>query len=122
MKELSYPVYTREPTEHEDHEWAKELAKSHAAPIERTYVASIIATRDQARVYLQETKALIRTYAPGDWVLRARQRRHRIETFYDGPWAISACHANNTYSLKSPGGFKLVNKYNGTNLIPAYVH
>ncbi|KAI0995310.1 hypothetical protein K3495_g12872 [Podosphaera aphanis] len=120
MEELTYPVYTREPTEQEDLEWAKELARSHAAPTARSYVASIKATRDQTRAYLQDHKALMRTYAPGDWVLRTRQSRCKLEPFYDGPWAISACHANNTFSLKSPGGFKLINRYNGTNLLLAY--
>lgn len=53
--------------------------------------------------------------------MRTRQRRHKFEPYYDGPWAIAACHANNTYSLISPGGYRLVNRYNGTNLFPAYV-
>ncbi|KAI1006983.1 hypothetical protein K3495_g1237 [Podosphaera aphanis] len=52
MEELTYPFYTREPTEQEDLDWAKELARSHAAPTARSYVASIKATRDQTRAYL----------------------------------------------------------------------
>ncbi|KAI1004419.1 hypothetical protein K3495_g3793 [Podosphaera aphanis] len=120
-EEQSYTAYVREPTVQEEREWAKELVKSHAAPIARSYVSSMKATRDKTRAYLQELKALTRTYAPGDWVLRVRQKRHKFEPYYDGPWAIAACHVNNTYSLVSPGGFKLVNRYNGTNLFPAYV-
>ncbi|KAI0990935.1 hypothetical protein K3495_g17252, partial [Podosphaera aphanis] len=117
----AYPAYTREATLQEEQDWASDLARSHAAPIARSYVSSMKAVRDKTRAYLQENKALMRTYVPGDWVLRVRQRRHKFEPHYDGPWAISACHANNTYSLTSPGGYKLGNRYNGTNLFPAYV-
>ena len=81
---------------------------------------SVKAARSKVREYLQEDKALIRTYAPGDWVLRVRQRKHKFEPYYDGPWSIAACHAGNTYSLISPGGYKMTNHYNGTNLFPAY--
>ncbi|KHJ32457.1 putative tkp3 protein [Erysiphe necator] len=119
-EELIYPIYVREPTPQEEIKWATELAKSHAAPISRSYVNSMRASRAKVREYLQEKKALMRTYVPGDWVLRVRQRRHKFEPFYDGPWAISACHPSNTYSLISPGGYKLINRYNGTNLFPAY--
>ena len=34
---------------------------------------------------------------------------------------VSHCGAQNTYSLRSPGGFELPNHYNGANLYPAYV-
>ena len=46
------------------------------------------AARAKTREYLQESKALMRTFSIGDWVLRARQKRHKFEQFYDGPWAI----------------------------------
>lgn len=119
--EMVYPAYSREATDAEEIEWANELAKLHAAPIARTYVNSLKATRAKTQAYLQESKALLRVYSPGDWVLRVRQRKHKFEPYYDGPWAIAACHANNTYSLISPGGYRLLNRYNGTNLFPAYV-
>lgn len=119
-KELLYPTYTREATQGENQEWADELVKTHAAPIARAYVNSLKAARSKVREYLQETKALMRTFAPGDWVLRVRQRQHKFEPYYDGPWAIAGYHANNTYSLISPGGYKMTNRYNGTNLFPAY--
>lgn len=120
-EESAYPEYTREATIQEESDWARELIKSHPAPIARNYTSSMKAIRDKTRSYLQEKKALMRIYAPGDWVLRVRQRRHKFEPFYDGPWAIAACHKNNTYSLTLPGGYKLANHYNGTNLFPAYV-
>lgn len=120
-QEQAYPNYTREATELEERQWTEELVKFHQAPIARSYVNSMKATRAMTRAYLQENKALMRTYVPGDWVLRVRQRKHKFEPYYDGPWAISSCHAGNTYSLISPGGFKLINRYNGTNLFPAYV-
>ncbi|KAI0994514.1 hypothetical protein K3495_g13668, partial [Podosphaera aphanis] len=120
-EEQTYSAYVREPTPQEERDWTVELVRSHAAPIARSYVASMKATRDKTRAYLQEKKAVMRIYAPGDWVLRVRQKKHKFEPYYDGPWAIAACHVNNTYSLVSPGGFKLGNRYNGTNLFPAYV-
>lgn len=119
-EEQIYPMYTREATEQEEADWSEELVKIHAAPIARNYVNSMRAARAKTREYLQEKKALIRTFAPGDWVLRVRQRRHKFEPYYDGPWAISACHSGNTYSLISPGGYKMINRYNGSNLFPAY--
>lgn len=118
--ELVYPAYTREAIEKEEQMWANELVKSHSAPISRNYVNSMKASRGKIREYSQEKKALMRTYAPGDWVLRVRQRRHNFEPYYDGPWAIAACHSGNTYSLVLPGGYKMVNHYNSTNLFPAY--
>ncbi|KAI1004357.1 hypothetical protein K3495_g3855 [Podosphaera aphanis] len=117
----TYAAYTRDPTPEEDCACADELAKLHAAPIARSYVASLKAVRAKVRSYLQEKKGLTRVYAPGDWVLRVRQRTNKFEPYYDGPWAIAACHTGNTYSLISPGGFLMANKYNGTNLFPAYV-
>jgi hypothetical protein len=54
-------------------------------------------------------------------MLRVRQRHHKLEPFYDNPWAIASCHNNNIYILRSPGGVLLANKYNGINLFPAYV-
>ncbi|KAI0995043.1 hypothetical protein K3495_g13137 [Podosphaera aphanis] len=120
-QQITFMAYTRDPTPEEDQAWAQELARQHAAPIARSYVASAKAIRARVRSYLQETKGLTRVYAPGDWVLRVRQRTNKFEPYYDGPWAISACHPGNTYSLVSPGGFPMANKYNGTNLFPAYV-
>ncbi|PHH82034.1 hypothetical protein CDD82_7233 [Ophiocordyceps australis] len=78
-------------------------------------------SRAKTRAYLQEKKGLMRVYATGDWVLRTRLRTKKHEPFYDGPWAIVACHQGNTYSLASLGGFCLESRYNGTNLFPAYV-
>jgi len=44
-----------------------------------------------------------------------------MEPFYDGPWVVISSHAGNTYTLASPGGIRLRNKYNGAILFPAYV-
>ncbi|KAI0996090.1 hypothetical protein K3495_g12091 [Podosphaera aphanis] len=120
-QQMTFAAYTRDPTPGEDQAWAQELALQHAAPIARSYVASAKAIRAKVRSYLQEKKGLTRVYAPGDWVLRVRQRTNKFEPYYDGPWAIAACHLGNTYSLISPGGFPMANKYNGSNLFPAYV-
>jgi len=117
---LSFTSYIRDPTDQEEAEFERELVKQHEAPLARRQANSLQASRDRVRAYLQEKKALIRTYAPGDWVLRVRQRAHKHEPYYDGPWAIASCHTGNVYTLRSPGGITLQNKYNGTNLFPAY--
>lgn len=116
-----FETYERDPTPQEEIIWAQELARTHAAPIARSYVASAKTVRDRTRAYLQEKKGLLRTYAKGDWVLRVRQRKDKSEPFYDGPWTITACHDNNTYSIASPGGVGMRHRYNGTHLFPAYV-
>ncbi|KAI0991794.1 hypothetical protein K3495_g16393, partial [Podosphaera aphanis] len=121
QQQLTFTAYCRDPTPEEDRIWTQELAKRHPAPIARSYVASVKAARAEVRSYLQEKKGLTRVYAPGDWVLRVRQRNNKFEPYYDGPWAIASCHPGNTYSLISPGGLLMANKYNGTNLFPAYV-
>ena len=113
--------YVREPTQEEEAAFARELVQQGHAQQERQYVTSLKATRDEVRARLQEKKAWIRTFETGDWVLRTRQRAHKMEPFYDGPWAIAGCHAGNTYTLASPGGIRLRNKYNGAMLFPAYV-
>ena len=61
-----YPIYIREATDKEECEWAHELVKSHSAPIARSYVNSLKASRAKVREYLQESKALMRTYSRGD--------------------------------------------------------
>lgn len=113
-------AYVRDPTDAEEVEYQKELVMQHEAPLARLCANGVTASRERARALLQEKKALLRTYAPGDWVLRVRQRAHKHEPYYDGPWAIVSCHAGNVYALRSPGGVTLPSKYNGTNLFPAY--
>lgn len=109
-EELLCPVYTREATNSEELEWANELVKSHTAPITKSYVNSVKVARAKTREYLQESKALFRKFAPGDWALHIRQGKLKFESYYGGPWAVSTSHKNNTYSLMSPGGYKLVNQ------------
>lgn len=120
-KEQANTENVREPTHQEERDWTEELVRSHSAPIAHSYMASMKAVRDKTRAYLQEKKAITRIYAPGDWVLRVRQKNHKFNPYYDGPWAIAACHVNNTCSPISPGGFKLGTHYNGANLFPANV-
>jgi hypothetical protein len=113
-------AYTRESTWEKKETHEKKLAQHHKAPAARAQANSLKASRNQVRAYLQKKKALLKIYASGDWVLRVRQRNHKLEPFYDGPWAIASCQ-NNNYTLRSPGGVILVNRYNKTNLFPAYV-
>ncbi|KAI0997543.1 hypothetical protein K3495_g10645 [Podosphaera aphanis] len=84
-EQLIYPIYTREPTNEENEFFAKDLVKLHAAPLARSYVASLKCARDTVRVFTQENKALFRTFTTGDWVLRVRSRNHKNEPYYDGP-------------------------------------
>jgi len=113
--------YTREFTTEEDATFVEELVRQSTHADNRSTVASLKASQMAVRARLQESKALIRVYETGDWVLRVRQRGHKNQPFYDGPWAIAAAHPGNTYSLSSPGGIQLPNRYNGANLFPAYV-
>jgi hypothetical protein len=69
---LQFEAYVREPTDEEDDKFQRKLAKHHEAPIARNNATGVKALRDQIRAYLQEGKALLRVYAPGDWVLRVR--------------------------------------------------
>jgi hypothetical protein len=116
----AFQAYKREPTEHKEMLWVKDLIKSQPSTTAWNYVMSTKASQDKMRKYLQENKALNRIYTTGDWVLCIWQHKKKTEPFYDGPWAVIACHDGNTYSLASPGGIALLNCYNGMNLFPAY--
>ena len=52
--------------------------------------------------------------------MRARQRRYKLEPYYDGLYAVVLTHRGNTYTLRTPGGITLQNRYNGDLLFPAY--
>jgi hypothetical protein len=114
-------AYTRENTKEKDMAHEREMARHHKASESRSRAKGLKASRNQVRAYLQKKKAFLRVYAPGNWILRVKQRHHKLEPYYDRPWAVMSCHDNNTYQLRSPGGVLLNNRYNGTNLFPAYV-
>jgi hypothetical protein len=97
------------------------MAKYHEAQPAKERASGLKAFRDKIRSYLQEKKALMKVYAPGDWMLRTKAQKHKLESYYDSPWAIVGCYDNNIYIIRSFGGIKLRNKYNETNLFPAYV-
>jgi hypothetical protein len=65
-KPLLLQLYTKELTEQKDYEAEKDLAKQHEAPIARGHAIGLKALRNQIRAYLQEPKALLKVYAPGD--------------------------------------------------------
>ncbi len=117
----AFLTYEREPSPEEKTRHAQELASQEDRKTALRYTQSARYTRDVTRARLQESKAQFRTYAVGDWVLRVRQRRHKLEPFYDGPWQITQVYANHTYSLQSPGGVHIHNRYNAELLFPAYV-
>jgi hypothetical protein len=59
-------AYTREYTEREEIVFQKEMAKYHEAQPARERASGLKASRDKIRSYLQEKKALMKVYAPGD--------------------------------------------------------
>jgi len=118
----THEVYVREPTEQEEMACVKDLVRSSIVQRQqaRQAVASGKATRDQLRAYLAEKKARTRVYGKGDWVLKQRQRQHKAEPYYDGPYCIAATHRDGAYTLRTPGGIALRNRYHGQQLFPAY--
>lgn len=81
----TFTSYIRNPTVEEETAFARELGQNHEAPLASNSASGLRASRDAVRSYTQAKKALLRVYAPGDWVLRVRQRSHKHEPFYDGP-------------------------------------
>ena len=122
---LSNPIhnasYTREQTEGEDNGAVLDLTRRRHEQIQiiRDAVQGSKAIRSTIRQLLAEDKAHTRVFAKGDWVLRQRQRRHKFEPFYDGPYQVISINDNN-YELATPGGLRLKNKYNGERLFPSY--
>jgi hypothetical protein len=54
-------------------------------------------------------------------MLRVQQRGHKLEPFYDKPWAVLSCHNGNIYKLRNFNGIIFGNKYNKTNFFLAYI-
>ncbi|KAI0996644.1 hypothetical protein K3495_g11539 [Podosphaera aphanis] len=126
VRKLANPVpisfYVREQTEEENQALVSDLANRRKEQINmiRQSINSVKATQSHIRSLLAERKAFTRSFAKGVWVLRQRQRKHKFEPFYDGPFSIIGCHRGNTYTLMTPGGIVMANKYNGSRLFPAY--
>ncbi|KAI0990717.1 hypothetical protein K3495_g17470, partial [Podosphaera aphanis] len=78
VRDDALAAYARDSTEAEEIQFDEELVRQHEAPLARQRANGLKASRDQVRAYLQEKKALIRTFAPGDWVLRVRQRQEAL--------------------------------------------
>ncbi|KAI0995821.1 hypothetical protein K3495_g12361 [Podosphaera aphanis] len=114
--------YTREETQDETKAFTKDLAsrKKELKDMIRNSVNSVKACQAHVRSLLAENKAFHRVFAKGDWVLRQRERKHKFEPFYDGPFSVIKCHRGNTYTIMTPGGVIMTNKYNGERLFPAY--
>lgn len=87
----------------------------------RRWANSAKATRDTIRSFLQEEKAEIRRWTPGDWVLRICPCAHKLEPYYDGPFQIAESHTKNVYTLRTVSGVLLNGRYNGEQLFPAYI-
>lgn len=114
--------YTREETDEETRSFVKDLASRRKEQLNliRSSVNSVKACRAYTRSLLAEKKAFHRVFSKGDWVLRQRERKHKFEPFYDGPFSIIKCNEGNTYTLMTPGGITMLNTYNGERLFPAY--
>ena len=114
--------YIREETDDETRAFTADLAnrrrEQHNAI--RNSVNGVKTSQSHVRKLLAENKAFSRVFAKGDWVLRQRERKHKLEPFYDGPFSVTKCHPGNTYTIMTPGGIILANKYNGSRLFPAY--
>jgi hypothetical protein len=114
--------YTREPTPQEEQTLANERAfQVRTLDNERCAINSARFARDKVRSLLQEKKALLRHFAVGDWVLRRRERQHKLEPFYDGPHQVVECGENNTYRIRTLNGYELSARVSGARLFPAYV-
>lgn len=53
-------------------------------------------------------------------ILLRRERRHKFEPFYDGPFLVIKFHLGNTYNIVTPGVIIMANKYSGPSLLPNY--
>ena len=118
----SFAVYEHEPTE--DDEKASAAVRAHDIKeilLHRNNVNSARFARDMTRAYLQQGKELSNCFSRGDWVLRARKRRHKHEPFYDGPHRVVDTHDGNTYSLETVNGMPIPGRTTGSRMFPAYV-
>lgn len=119
-----HPVYLREPSEQEISENEKGLNFEHEGEdglqAIRHRVNSVKYAKNTTRAILAEKKALYREFEVGNWVLRSRTKRHKLEPAFDGPFQISRVLQNNTYTLKTVNEQTLKNDYHANLLFPAY--
>ncbi len=76
----------------------------------------------QGRSNLHEQKAYLKEFEIGDFVLRVRARKHKLEPYYDGPFVVIRIFENHVYELSTINGFKLKNKVNGDRLFPCQTY
>ena len=86
----------------------------------RNSMNSVKSCQAHVRLLLVEDKVFHRIFAKRDGILSQRKRKHKFESFYDGPFSIVKCHQGNTYTLIAPGGIIISKTYNGERLFPAY--
>lgn len=123
IDETETTAYIREFTDDEDHDNIRWLIRSQEDRDDRrNWVNSAKAVRDATRSFLQEDKADLRRWTVGDWVLRIRPRKHKLEPYYDGPFQVTQASAHNTYHLATVAGVHLQGSYSGDQLFPAYVN
>ncbi|KAI0995569.1 hypothetical protein K3495_g12612 [Podosphaera aphanis] len=115
--------YIREPTEEEDKSNATNLVRiSHSERDQaRQNVRSGKAGRDELCAYFAESKTRHRVHGQVDWMLKQRQREHKHEPYYDGPFCVSEAGPDGSDTLRTPGGVILKNSYHRQQLFPSYV-
>lgn len=118
----SSSFYTRDETTEEIEASKNDLAlrKIEKLNILRNSINCIKTSQSYIRSLLAEHEAFSRSFSKGDWVLRQRERKHKFEPFYDGPFSITKCHPGNIYTLMTLDGIVMANKYNGACVFPAY--
>ncbi|KKF92092.1 Endonuclease [Ceratocystis platani] len=113
--------YVREMSVEEENEAALErVAAIEKLNGDRGKLQSLQHAKRMARAATQAKKAFYRTFKPGDWVLRQRQRKHKHEPFYDGPFLVVKLLKSNLVELRTPAGRKVDNMTHMENLFPAY--
>lgn len=122
--DTAFPIYTCEEPEEKENERANILTlywNEANGPNEiRQQVNSTKYTRNVIRAILAERQAFIKSFDTGDWVLRKRVKKHKLEPWSDGPYQIVKKLGNNVYQLQTIDGQLLKNKYNAEMLFPAY--
>ncbi|OWB75727.1 hypothetical protein B5S31_g5681 [[Candida] boidinii] len=59
-------------------------------------------------------------FQTGEWVLKLRQKRHKHEPTFDGPFLVINKTAKNSYTLQGANGYKLPGTYHMSHLRPAF--
>ncbi|OWB86998.1 catalytic activity protein [[Candida] boidinii] len=59
-------------------------------------------------------------FQKGEWVLKQRQKRHKHEPTFEGPFLVINKTEKNSYTLQGPNGLTLPGTYHISHLRPAF--